>query len=377
MARSSKLRVMISSRCNDRFPPGSASGKTLTDIRRELKKEIEAETVFGRKAFEAWINEDCPPKGGTWDSWDTCIKAVKDCDILLVLSNGNAGWAGGAGDIGICHAELATALSCSPGKVWLISLGDITCTATPEGKRNKRFQEFVSTQSLFRGGVVKTENDLKKRVREALHDAVVDLVQKGVVEASRGKFYSGAALDWDRLDFESRRDQMRSIIRDTLQGRSGTKPQGDHDIVNIGGREVLVVSDAIPAAMSISAARERVGQPFLHDHLLVGSLKRSRGGPVHIIACHKGVTETQALRMLGFPDATVVNAPFGIYIADGIQRIQLVLISGCRDESTTRHGIQRFFDWLEQTGEDLRLAQRAVSRAKIVTTIAIEMTTSN
>ena len=373
MARSSKLRVMISSRCNDPFPP-SSSGRTLTEIRRDLKKEIEAEKSFGKKTFEVWINEDSPPKGGTWDSWDTCLQAVKDCDILLVLSNGNAGWANEAGDIGICHAELATGLSCAPGKIWLISLGDVSCPITAEGRRNKRFQEFVGKQSLFRGEVVKTEDDLKKRVKEALHDAVVDLVQKGVFEASRGKFHSGAALDWDRLDFDSRRVQMRAVIRNVLQGRSGRKPDGDNDVISIGGKKVLLVTDAIPAAMSISAAREKVGQPFLHDHLLVGSLKGTRrGGPVHVIACHKGVTETQALRMLGFPDATVVNAPFGIYIADDIQRIQLVLISGCRDESTTRHGAQRFFDWLEQTGEDKLLAQRAMSRAKIVAVISEEM----
>ena len=38
------------------------------------------------------------------------MEAVADCDILLALSNGNAGWAKGHGDIGICHAELMTGL---------------------------------------------------------------------------------------------------------------------------------------------------------------------------------------------------------------------------------------------------------------------------
>ena len=220
---------------------------------------------------------------------------------------------------------------------------------------------------------MKTESDLKARVFEALHDAVVNLVQKGVRDASRGRFHGGAALDWERLDFETRRHQMRSIVRDSLQGRSGSKREADYDVVLVGGQKILLVVDAVPAAMSISAAREKVGQPFLHDHLLASSIGGSRGGPVHMIACQKSVTEAQALRMLGFPDATVVSAPFGIYVADGIQRIQLVLISGCRDESTTRHGVQRFFDWLEQTGEDTLLAQRAMSRAKIVATIAGEM----
>ena len=57
----------------------------------------------------------------------------------------------------------------------------------------------------------------------------------------------------------------------------------------------------------LSAAREMVGQPHLADHGLIRSLAKVDGGPVHIIACHKGVTEAQAQRMLGFPNATVVE----------------------------------------------------------------------
>jgi hypothetical protein len=54
------------------------------------------------------------------------------------------------------------------------------------------------------------------------------------------------------------------------------------------------------------------------------------------------------------------------------QKIQLLLVANCRDESMTRHGVQRVFDWLEQTGEDSRLAERAAARARIVRTIANE-----
>jgi hypothetical protein len=89
MAKSSRLVMMISSRCNDRFP--TAGGRPLSEIRRELKKEIEALEVFGRRPFEVWINEEVPPQGGTWDSWEVCLEAVEDCDILIVISNGNAG----------------------------------------------------------------------------------------------------------------------------------------------------------------------------------------------------------------------------------------------------------------------------------------------
>jgi ABC-type dipeptide/oligopeptide/nickel transport system ATPase component len=58
-------------------------------------------------------------------------------------------------------------------------------------------------------------------------------------------------------------------------------------------------------------------------------------GESGLIACHKTVTEAQALRLLGFPDATVVSAPFGVYVADDVQKIQMILIANCRDETTT------------------------------------------
>ena len=80
---------MISSRCVDPFPePG---GTPLTDVRRELKKSIEAEKLFGAKAFEVWINEDAEALDHSKDSWDACLKQVRDCDVLIVLFNGHAG----------------------------------------------------------------------------------------------------------------------------------------------------------------------------------------------------------------------------------------------------------------------------------------------
>src|SRR5262249_55569297 len=178
MARSSKLRVMISSRCEDKFPV-NPPGRALSEIRKELKTEIQALDVFGKNLFEVWINEETPPQGGTWDSWDVCLQAVKDCDILVALSNGNAGWAKDGGEIGICHAELMTGLSQTPGKVRLIALGDIAVTKTAEGQRNDRFQKYVRLQGQFRGGTVRTEDALKARVREAVYDALVSLAQAG------------------------------------------------------------------------------------------------------------------------------------------------------------------------------------------------------
>lgn len=374
MAKSSKLRVMISSRCNDAFPVGK-KGRPLSDIRKDLKSEVEALEVFGRPIVEVWINEDTPPQGGTWDSWDVCIEAVKDCDILIALSNGNAGWAQSGGDIGICHAELLTGLSRSPAKVRLIELGNIKPAKNPEGERNRRFQEFVQNQNLFRGGLVATEAELTARVKEAIRDALIALAQAGVRDASKGCFHSGEALDWSRLDFKARQLEMRRVLRDAMRQRAGSHEDAAHLFVRLGHVDVLCVPTAIPAALTVSAAKEMVGQPFLRDYELspvLSKRKGDRGGPVHIIACHKTATEAQAIRLLGFPDATVVSTPFGVFVADGVQKVQFAFVVNCRDENTTRHGAQRFFQWLEQTGEEALVAERAQARARIVAAIARE-----
>jgi hypothetical protein len=160
---------MLSSKCEVDFPP--ASGRQLSDIRRDLKADIEKMEIAGKKAFEVWINEEAPPSGGTWDSWGVCMEAVKACDILIVLSNGDAGWAANAGEVGICHSEMMTGLSLAPAKVRLIALPNVAITEDAAGIRNSRFQGELSTQSLFRGGTVKTEKALKSRVFEALHMA--------------------------------------------------------------------------------------------------------------------------------------------------------------------------------------------------------------
>ena len=361
---------MLSSRCLDEFPIGSNS--TLTNLRKELKTEIESALVLGRKLFEVWINEDAPPAEGTQDSWDACLQAVRDCDVLIVLTNGNAGWAAGAQDIGICHAEYMEGLRSAQAKVRLVALPTVAEAEGAAGERNRRFQDYLSQQTAFRGGEVKTVADAKKRVFEALSDAMISLTQRGVKASASTRFDIGAALDWTRLDFRRRKMAMESTLKEALGGLKGAKAMDDGVAVKLSGKNVAVVVHAIPSAFSVAAARELVGRPFLEDHRRI-NLINSLHGPLHLIACHRGVTETQATSLLGFPDATVVSGPFGVFVADDVQKVQFAFLANCRDDSQTRHACQRFFEWLQQTGEAALVARRAVSRARIVKVVAQEL----
>lgn len=370
------IRVMISSRCNDSFP-ASDGPTTLTAIRRELKQEIEAERLFGDgPVFEVWINEDSPPQEGSADSWETCLRQVRDADVLLVLYNGNAGWAKHGGDTGICHEELHTALSTVRAKVRLVELEPLAPLGSgPARERNKRFRDYATSQSLFRGEVAKDAAGVKLRAKQALQDALVEMVRQGSREIRRGRYDIGDALEWSRLDFDKRQAEMKRTVREYLLDRPGSDDEHGLVFVGLAGRPVLVVPHAVPAAMSVSAAREMVGQPFLRDHEYADQLDGPRAGPVHFIACHRSVTESQALRQLGFPDATVVTAPFGVYVADDVQKIQLVFLANCRDETATRQALRRLFDWLEQSGEESRLSERALARKRLVKAIAKEQAT--
>ena len=364
-----ELIVMISSKNEEEFPSG---GVKLSEIRKELKQELEDLEVFGKKLIKVWINEDQPAQSGDKDSWDVCMQAAVDSHILIVLYGGIAGWTSANSNIGICHAELREGYEHAPAKVHLIKLKghlDGSAEDTPDGL----FQRYVEERNLFRTEV-SDKDELKTAVKEAVRIAILDLAKLGLKEASKGQFYMGQALDWSELSFDDRRVKIAEVLRKSMLNRQNSKTLGDHPIIKINNEDILVVPDAIPAALSIGAAKELVGQPFLQDYKLSKKLKKNMGGPIHIIGCNKNVTETQAMKILGFPDAAVINAPFGVFVADNIQKIQIAFIANCRDESSTRYGLQRFFKWIEQAKEDIRISKRAMARARITNAIAKETT---
>lgn len=370
MATSQKIRIMLSSRCLVDFSEGERV--ELTEIRRALKKDIEKQKLFKLEPFEVWINEDAEALDQSADSWEACLKQVRDCDILIVLYNGDAGWAKTGEDIGICHAEYAEGIKYSPGKVRVLVLPKSpTAVDKLQEARNARFATFMDGASPFRGGEIHTVADLTTAVRKTVVDAVLTQTRRGAEGSKVGRFDLGASLEWSRMDFVGRKAAMEGEVRASLEGRAGSTMKKGALSVSIAGTPVLVKVHAVPAAMSVAAARELVGRPHLNDHRLAGELG-SLGGPLHVIACHRTVTETQATNLLGFPDATVVSSPFGIYLADNVQKMQFVFLANCRDSVQTRLATQRFFEWLVQAGEAELLATRAKARARIISAIAKE-----
>lgn len=369
-----KVRVMISSRSNSTVfnPPVS-----LKKLRRTLKKFIVQKLKISEEPlFEVWICEDDTGDGiDSW--WETSKKEIRQADLVLVLYTGEAGTRIVKGGIGICHAELYEALKYSREKLLpIISLGDVTQRA---GSQDKEFQTYVQNLEHWPNSPG-NEDDLLKLCSEIIRKKLATLTKRAVRRRLGTSFDMGNALDWSKFDFATRKQKIETVLFNFLVDMGGKKVAGEWES---GARTAVTVIDkslvlwcvhAIPAATSIAAARELVGQPFVRDHLFVPLLKKSRSvGPLHLIGCHKSITESQALKVRGIADCTIVKTDFGIYLADSIQKIQIIFLANCRDLTATQSAITEMFQWFEQSDEKVDIVKRARSRKKILTAIAKEM----
>jgi hypothetical protein len=360
-----RIRVMISSRCKD-YLTADGGSFALTGLRKSLQAEINATGLFTKPLFECWINEIEPSKAATFDVWDDCIREVQRAHIVIVLYNGDAGWAREVNDVGICHAELEASLLSGRDRTHLIRLP----LSTASSLRDKRFQGFVERELTFSGSPARNQDDAADKVRNTLVEAIARLARSGATLLRKESYALGQALKWSKLDYAARKHAMESACLDALAERQGrmrdAKLEATAVRVKIDKSEILFFAHAIPAAASVAAARELVGKPFLMDHRYITDHDRVCG-PVHLIACQRSTIERQATDLLGFHDATVV------YLVDPIWQIQFILLANCRDETSTRFAVQRLFDWLNRSGEADVLVRRAKSRKKIVTAIRKEL----
>ncbi|MBL1146537.1 MAG: DUF4062 domain-containing protein [Pseudomonadota bacterium] len=366
------LKVMISSRCDSKIP-FSEGEVSLTDLRRELKTLIESKSLFDEKPlFSVWINdEDAAAAAADEASWEHCLRQAEESEIFVCLYNGEAGWSATAGGIGICHAELERALCMGRLKVVLIEIPEPNekCRGA-EQTRNEHFQEFVHTQGLFRGSTVSTKAEAIRRIEQSIQEQVIRLTRRGKFASKRDSYDRGEALNWSRLSFAARKAAIETIMKDYFIANGATLTSSNHVIYEWQSKKLSFILSAIPGSLAVGAAKELVGRPQLNDHIFSEPLEVNDSiGPIHVIACHKGVTETQAISILGFPDAVVIKSGFGVYVADNIQKCQLVFLEGCRDSATTRQNVQLFFEWLTLSGEAQEMIDRACARTKIIAEI--------
>lgn len=369
MAEFKKIRVMISSRCTSLVPDGGKE-VSMTTVRKRLRDTLEGEELLGYPLFEVWISdqEQDQSQGDLETAWDKSLSEVRKADIVLVLYTGEAGWAPKDGEIGVCHAEFQEVWNTGPAQLKVVRVPG----AKPKGSkkqaekmRDRHFREFFESLNPT-SPEAHTADEIVARSLEGVREAVAGLARLGVREARKGRYAYGTALDWSRLDFVARKRAMETALGEALHDL-GAEPAEDGWAWTVADEPLLAILHGLPAAFGVAPARELVGQPFLKDHAYNRSGDAGElAGPVHLVACLKTVSESQAMRQLGFSDATIVVAPFGVYVADPVQKIQMIFLANCRDATTTRHALTRLVEWLGATGEDENLVRRARGRRNIV-----------
>ena len=367
---------MISSRCKTEIEFNNKPQK-LTDVRRDLKKQLLDFRLPNQKQslFECWINEDATagPGGRSW--WDHCIKQAKDADLVIVLFTGCAGDGLHGSDMGICHAELEAAMGVAADRVRAIKLPTAPDASDPlQKKRDDAFRKFFNSSLGHFHTSAKTGEEILEKVWDEIQSALVDLVQLGSSSFHLSQASTGDALEWHRLSYEDRKKAMEKEMTESLSNHPKASISASGVLVEINNAQIFLKIHASPASLSEPTAREMVGQPFLLDHKLHAELKKPKAGPIHLVACPKGVTENQALNMLGFPDATIVADSFGVHIADNIQKIQIVLLKECVSPSAIRLQLAKWFQFLRRTGEDRYVLERARARFRIIEAVANEAT---
>ena len=367
-----KLRLMISSRSeNSSIDDGAGARMPLREARLALKRDIEAADFLAGGLVEVWINED-EHGDGAGTSWDECIEQARSCDLFIALYDGDPGWAPKGGSVGICAAEFEMAFGAAPSKVKILRLPDAKVVAG--NKLAEDFRDSLAAANRYETHIKKDWVELRSRMLELVREMFLAAAHEGARDYRKSSTNIGLALDWSRMTFAERSRAIAETIAGAIALRKGKANTADPKLVvaQVEGDDLIFACHVAPRSLSVAAARELVGQPFLSDHRIAETVGTQGIGPVHLIGCPKGVTENQAVSLLGFPDFTVVEGSFGVYAADRVQKIQLCLLADCADPGSTRNSVDRFFEWLSRSGELPLLAERAKSRRRIIDAILKE-----
>lgn len=364
---------MISSRVETEVRD-SEGNTPLSQIRSGLKDILESEELFSNRIYEVWISEEPRDSSALESAWTECMSQVDKSDIFISIYTGEGGWAKEKGDIGICHAELETAMNKEPSKVFIINACDaVVSPIDKDDPTNSMMSNYITRVNRFYNSA-ENGNEILQIAKEIVATATVNLARMGKREARKGKYNFGEALDWTRMSFIERKSAIEEEI---ISQFSDSGHSTNHGCVKYThGRKKFIFSiHGVPSGMSVSSAREMVGQPFLKDHEIVSQFESRIHGPIHIIGVHKGATEQNAISILGHPDAVVVQGAYGVYIADKIQNIQMVFLAQCRDSASTRHNVQKFIDWLQESGEASSFFLRAERRRQLLDVIVKQQET--
>ena len=357
-----KIKVFFSSRVNT---SSSLDKKfTLSDLRKYLRDELQSALFLDEKLLEIIINEDSFDSAFDQNAFDNCLAKMKECNLIVILYNGEAGWNVGAN--GICHDEFLVAMQEFSGMTYAINL---TALFTPKSRdeANIRFRQDVDTSFRHMESIsASSVDDLKKKVLTQIKRYLLKSIENSFatrkqIDSASSTF--GLTLNWSKLTYD---DRQKAIKENLKNGLTAAKFFED----------VICDHHCIPDHMSVADARNRIGRPFLQEHKLLQKEKRGKGA-IHVIAVYGNATETQVKNLVGFPDVAVIKASFGYYLWETTSHIQIFFIPKSVNPSAVRMGIDQLTQWLRVSQESNKISNRAKARFSILRAIEKAQTATN
>ena len=106
--------------------------------------------------------------------------------------------------------------------------------------------------------------------------------------------------------------------------------------------------------MAVAEARNLIGRPFLNEHTYIRGTDL-KSGVIHFVAVYGNITETQAKNLVGYPDLTVIRAPFGLYLWEKNTHIQMFFLKACINPQTVKTRLSQVTLWLSGSRELARI----------------------
>lgn len=375
-----KLNVMISSRCNDKIICKNKEELLFTDLRKHLQAKLEEEKILGFDYLKVFISEDMSVNL-EGDALEKSLEEIIAADIILVLYNGNSGWAvKDTGVIGVCQAEFEEAYNNNPAKTCLIDFlrpqnkkalkfshggGYIDYDEMKQMDIHKSFQEYLGKTNVVSKMPPEPETLTAAEYKEAILVISKELLFNAILRVyktlnvSKVKYTAGESLVWSKMNYQQRVTAIKNVINNSIDQ-------------NTKFNEFIYDLSIIPDAMSVAEARTMGGRPFLDNYKLVGN-EADQGekleAVINFMGVYKNATENQMRALIGHPDITIIKGEFGFYVWDMINQIQLITLINCRDSSATRKQLTRFFNWVDESGEWKNIFSRAENRYRILKAI--------
>jgi hypothetical protein len=357
-----KIKIFLSSRVNSSFKKLDPTF-SLADLRGFLKKELAGQTFFDEQILDVKINEESFDSTIAKDAFDNCMSVMRSCNVIIILYNGEAGWAiAGSGSAnGICHEEFLIAANEFSDMSFILDLSEFfdSPTDVEAQKRNALFAKDVGDFFQHRTSVkAKDADELKVNVLAQVRQYVLKAIEKAF--ATQKAVVSGASvfgdtLDWSKLNYAERKKELEK----NLETAFGALP---------GFEGVIKAYHGIPDNMAVADARGMIGRPFLYEHNDVeGSSFKS--GVIHFVAVYGNATATQIKGLVGYPDLTVIKASFGFYLWEHTTHIQLFFLKSCINPQTVRTRYSEVANWLSSSREQANVLARAGARYSILEAI--------